>query len=62
MLKGWKTLIYGAAVAVLPALLSFLGGIDMTALGLNPGIAAAIGAGIIGLRAYTSTPIMRTTP
>lgn len=57
MLKGFKTVIFGAAVAVAPSLLTYLGGVDWTTIGLSPTTAGAIGAGIIALRAITSTPI-----
>lgn len=55
-LEGIKTFAFGAAVAILPSLLDYLGGVDMSALGLSPGVAAAIGAAIIALRAVTNTP------
>lgn len=54
--EGMKTFAFGLAVAVLPALLDYLGGVDMAKLGLSPGVAAAIGAGIVALRAVTNTP------
>lgn len=57
MLTGFKTLIFGAAVAIAPSLLTYLGGVDWTTIGIAPGVAGAIGAGIIALRAVTSTPI-----
>ena len=56
MLKGLKTFLYGAAVAIIPAVLEYAAGIDMKAFGLSPIISAAIGAGIVGLRAVTNSP------
>lgn len=58
-LKGWRTVIFGLATALLPAALVHLGGIDWTMLGISPGISAMIGAAIIALRAATTTPIRR---
>lgn len=55
--KGWKTVIVGGLVAVLPAALNYVGGIDWTSLGVSPAMGALIGALIIGLRAATNTPI-----
>lgn len=54
-MKGFRTFIYGGLVAVVPALLTYLGGIDWTSLGISPSAAAVIGAGIIGLRTITTT-------
>jgi hypothetical protein len=55
--KGWRTVFFGGVVAVAPALLTYLGGVDWTALGVSPAMGAVIGAGIIGLRAITTGPI-----
>ncbi len=57
MLKGYRTLIFGAAVAVVPPLMTYLGGVDWTSIGISPGAAAVIGAAIIGLRAVTTTAL-----
>jgi threonine aldolase len=56
-MKGWKTVVFGLVVAVAPAALNYVGGIDWTSLGLSPSAGAAIGAIIIGLRAITNTSI-----
>lgn len=58
-LKGFKMMIFGGAVAALPGVLQYLGGVDMDALGLSPHWAAAIGAGIMFLRAYTTTSVFQ---
>jgi hypothetical protein len=57
MLTGFKTLIFGAAVAVAPSLLTYLGGVDWTTIGISPTAGGVIGAVIIGLRTMTSTPV-----
>lgn len=56
-MKGWKTVVFGLATAILPAAITYLGGVDWTKLGIHPGMAAAIGAIIVGLRAMTNTSI-----
>ncbi len=56
-MKGWKTVAFGLATAIVPAGLTFLGGVDWTTIGISPGLAALIGAAIIALRAFTSTSI-----
>ncbi len=60
-IKGWKTVAFGLAMIIVPPALTYLGGIDWTSLGVSPGISAAIGMAIIGLRAATSTPIGQGT-
>lgn len=56
-MKGWKTFAFGLVVAVAPAALEYLAGIPWTDFGISPGVAGAIGAGIMALRAMTSTAI-----
>jgi hypothetical protein len=56
-MMGWKTVIFGAAVAVGPGLLNYLGAVNWETLGISPATGAIIGAVIIGLRAITSTAI-----
>ena len=56
-MKGWKTVAFGALMIVAPQLLNYFAAVDWRAIGVSPGISAAIGAIIIGLRAITSTPI-----
>ena len=59
MFKGWKTLVYGLGVAILPAALDYAAGVPWEALGVHPAIAAMIGAGIVGLRMVTTSPPLR---
>lgn len=56
-MKGWWTVAFGAAVAVGPAALEYLGEIDWTTLGISPGAGGAIGSIIVVLRAMTNTPV-----
>ncbi len=56
MLKGFRTIAFGAAVAVAPSLLTYLGGVDWTTVGVSPAAGGVIGALIIALRTITSTP------
>jgi hypothetical protein len=56
-MKGWKTVIFGLATAIVPAALTYVGGIDWTTLGVSPGVAAIIGGVIIALRAATTSSI-----
>lgn len=56
-IKGFKTIAFGLVVAIAPAALTYLGGVNWTSVGVSPAVAAAIGAAIIGLRAVTTTPI-----
>ncbi len=56
-MKGWRTIAFGLFVAVGPAAVTYLGGIDWTSLGINPTISAAIGVVIVGLRAITNSAI-----
>ena len=55
-LKGWRTIIFGALVAAVPSLLTYVAWVDWTHL-VSPNIAALIaGVATIGLRAVTTTP------
>ena len=56
-MKGWKTVVFGALMIVTPQLLNYFGNVDWLSIGVSPGVSAAIGAIVIGLRAVTSTPI-----
>lgn len=56
-MKGWKTFAFGLLVAVGPAALEYLAGVPWTSLGISPGVAGAIGAGIMALRVMTNTTI-----
>jgi hypothetical protein len=61
-MKGYRTVIFGLATAVLPVALTYLGGIDWTKLGISPGVAIGLGAMIIALRAATTTAIGSKAP
>ena len=52
-----KTVLFGAGVATIPALLAYVGGLDWTTFGLSPPIAALIGAAITALRFVTVGPV-----
>jgi hypothetical protein len=54
---GFRTIAFGVVVAIVPAVLTYLGGIDWTQFGINPMLSAGIGAAIVGLRTLTKTPI-----
>jgi hypothetical protein len=56
-MKGLRTVVFGIAVAVLPAAITYLGGVDWTTLGISPAVSGLIGAGIVALRAVTNTAI-----
>jgi hypothetical protein len=56
-MKGFKTVAFGLALVVIPPAVTYLGGVDWTTLGLSPGVSAAIGLAVIGLRAITTTAI-----
>lgn len=55
-MKGFRTILLGAVVAIAPSICTYLAGIDWTSLGISPTIAGVIGAAIIALRAITTTP------
>lgn len=57
MLKGWKTILFGLFVTVVPAALTYIGGINWTSLGISPGVASMIGIAIMALRSVTNTPV-----
>jgi hypothetical protein len=56
-MKGFRTVLYGLAVAIVPAAFDYIGHVDWTKLGINPVVALFIGGGIIGLRAVTDTAL-----
>lgn len=56
-MKGFKTIAFGLAVAVLPAVFDYVLGVNWTSIGISPEAGAAIGVVIVGLRAATSTAI-----
>lgn len=56
-LKGYKTILFGLLLAIAPAALNYLGGIDWTHF-VSPNVALLIAGGItLALRAVTNTPI-----
>jgi hypothetical protein len=56
-LKGWRTVLVGAAVALGPAAVTYFAGVDWTKLiGANAGMFVS-GALMIILRGITTTPI-----
>ena len=57
MLTGFRTVLVGLVIAIGPAALTYLGGVNWTSLGLSPTVGVVIGAVIIGVRAITTTPI-----
>lgn len=57
LVKGLKTVAFGLALVVIPPAVTYLGGVDWTALGISPTNSAAIGLVVIGLRAVTNTAI-----
>lgn len=56
-LTGFRTVILGGVVAVAPAVLTYLGGVDWTEYGVSPAFGAVLGALIIWLRVITKAPI-----
>lgn len=56
-LKGYRTIIIAALVAVVPAAVDYLAGVPWTALGIDPKVAAALGVVFGVLRIVTTTPI-----
>lgn len=58
-MTGWKTVLTGAVVAIMPALTDYFGMVDWDAL-VGPKWAFAIsGVVMIALRMITSTPIFK---
>lgn len=57
MLTGWKTVLFGALVAIGPVALNYVGAINWQSLGVSPAAGMVIGAVIVGLRAVTTTSI-----
>lgn len=54
-MTGWKTILTGAVIAIVPALTSYVGAIDWSFLGSTGGMIAS-GVAMIVLRLITSTP------
>ena len=56
-LKGWRTIAIGLLMAIAPAALTYLAGVDWTHV-VGPNGAMVIAGGItIGMRLITSTPV-----
>lgn len=63
MLKGFKTILTGALVAIGPAALQYLGGVNVTqTLGLSPTTGLVLGGIFSVLRMLTNTPVGSSTP
>ena len=59
-MTGFKTFLAGLTRAVLPQAIGFVSSFDFVGvLGLSPNAASVIGAGMIALRAVTTTPIFK---
>jgi threonine aldolase len=52
-----KTMLFGLATALTPMALQYLGGVDWTQFGISPAAGIAIGAVVMGLRGFTSSPV-----
>ena len=55
--KGTRTIIFGLGVAILPAALNYIGGIDWTSFGVSPSAGVFLGLAVMGLRTITNTPV-----
>jgi len=56
-MKGWRTVGFGAVLAVVPGLLTYADSIDWSAYG--PWITSGAGLAVMGLRFLTTTPVGR---
>ena len=56
ILKGFRTFVLGAIVAVAPAFMTYVAGVDWSHYGLSPAAGVLIGGLIVSLRAITTTP------
>lgn len=56
MLKGYRTILIGLVIAVAPAALTYLAGVDWTALVGPNGAMFIVGAITITMRMITTTP------
>jgi hypothetical protein len=54
--KGWRTFAASFLVAMLPAFLSWIGGIDWTSIGISPQVGIFLGLLFASLRGMTTTP------
>ncbi len=56
-MKGWRTLAWGLGMALVPAGLQYLGGVDWTQY-VSPTVASVVAGSItVLLRAFTNTPL-----
>jgi hypothetical protein len=62
MFKGWKTFLYGLAIALSGVGLDYVAGYDWTSSGMAPWIVSLIGVGVMALRTVTSTSIFKKDP
>lgn len=58
-MTGFKTVVFGAALATIPPALDYFGAVDWQTLGISPRVAALLGSVVIVLRAVTTTPIFK---
>ena len=56
-MKGYRTVLFGAALAVVPGLLTYMESVDWTTYG--PWIMGGAGLIVMALRFVTTTPIGR---
>ena len=56
-MKGWRTVAFGVATAILPPAIAYMGNIDWASLGITPKWSVPIGAIIVALRYFTDTEI-----
>ncbi len=61
-MKGYRTVAFGFLLALLPAGLTYLGGVDWTSLGISASMGAIIGGLVVFLRTITSTPMGKAAP
>jgi hypothetical protein len=57
-MEGFKTILVGAALAVLPALTQYVGAVDWSFLGPTGGMIAG-GIAMIALRLITKSPVFQ---
>lgn len=58
-LVGYKTVVFGSLVGVVPAILDFFSTTEWGSLGITPITGVLIGAAIVALRVLTKGPIFR---
>lgn len=56
-MKGWKTVLFGALMALMPALLNYLAGVHWTDYVSPEWAGVIVGVIVVALRAVTNTPI-----